>query len=246
MEVSLFIPCTVDVLLPEIGIATCRVLERLGVKTVYHESQTCCGQVFLNAGHAQKARRAACRFIEIFSKDDFVVSPSGSCVHMVRSCYPDLFPAGSVWRARALDLAPRVFELSQFLVDVMGVTDPGGSFDATVTYHDSCHVLRGLGVSRQARMLVDAAAGPRRVEMPGADSCCGFGGEFSVRFPEISVAILKDKVQSFLDSRADVLVLNEPGCLLNIGGYLHRHHPEKKVMHLAVFLDEAMERGGGR
>jgi L-lactate dehydrogenase complex protein LldE len=243
VEVSLFIPCTVDVLMPEIGVAACRLLERSGAVPVYHAEQTCCGQVFFNAGHMDMARRAARRFIGVFGGDEAIVSPCGSCVTMVKYGYPELFRTDPAWHGRALALAGRIHELSRFLVDVLGVTDLGGRFDGRVAYHESCHVLRGLGVSEQPKKLISAVRGADLVDMANPDACCGFGGEFSVRYPEISRAILEDKVKAFLDSGADVLVLNEPGCLLNIGGYLRRHHPDREAMHLGVFLDTASAGG---
>ncbi|HPC47882.1 MAG TPA: (Fe-S)-binding protein [Deltaproteobacteria bacterium] len=237
MKVSLFIPCTVDLLMPRVGIAAYRLLERTGARCVYHEEQTCCGQAFFNSGFLGKARRVARHFVEVFENDDVVVSPCGSCVVMVKQHYPELFAGDAAWYGRAVDLSGRVYELSQFLVDVMGVTDLGAVFDGAVAYHESCHVLRGLGVSDEPKRLISAVRGARLVDMDGAQSCCGFGGEFSVVYPDISREILKDKVAAFIGSKADVLVLNEPGCLLNIGGYVRRHHPSRRVMHLAEFLD---------
>lgn len=234
--VSLFIPCTVDLLMPEIGMATCRLLERLGHRPIYHDGQTCCGQPLFNAGHRDQARRVAKHFIEVFGDDETIVSPSGSCVSMVKHHYPELLADDHAWHVRACDLADRIYELSQYIVDVLGVTDVGAVFDGTVTYHESCHILRALGVSEQPKKLISGVRGARYVELNNATACCGFGGEFSVGFPEISQALVKDKVTNFLGSGADVLLLCEPGCLLNIKGYLHRNHPGACAMHLASFL----------
>jgi L-lactate dehydrogenase complex protein LldE len=234
--VSLFIPCTVDLLMPEIGTAACELLEHLGEQPVYHQDQTCCGQPLFNAGYRDQARRVAKHFIEVFGRDERIVSPSGSCVSMVKHHYPELLSHEPSWYGRARELAGRVFELSQYIVDVLGVTDVGAAFDGSVTYHESCHVLRALGVSDQPKKLIGAVRGARYVELNNATACCGFGGEFAVGFPEISQALVKDKATNFLNTGADVLLLCEPGCLLNINGYLHRNHPEKKAMHLASFL----------
>lgn len=237
MDVSLFIPCTVNLLLPHVGIATYRVLERAGVRCVYHTQQTCCGQPLFNAGYRRQAMRAARHFIEVFEKDDVVVSPCGSCVAMVKKHYPELFAGDPIWYGRAKSLSGRIFELSQFIAGVLGVIDVGAAFDGTVAYHESCHVLRALGVSGEPKNIISSVRGARLVDMEGATTCCGFGGEFSVDYPEISLALVKEKVKAFIDCGADVLILNEPGCLLNIGGYVRRNHPSLRVMHLAEFLD---------
>jgi L-lactate dehydrogenase complex protein LldE len=235
-EVSLFIPCTVDLFLPRIGEAAVSLLRRAGVNPVYHEDQTCCGQPAMNAGYQDEARKVAKHFISVFEKDEVVVSPSGSCVCMVKYHYPELLAEEPRWLRRAEQLSSRIYELSQFLVDVLKAEDLGASFNGKVAYHESCHILRGLGVSAQPKKLIQAVKGAELIPMNAADSCCGFGGEFANNYPEISASMLQDKAEDFLSSGADLLLLCEPGCLLNIGGYLHRNHPGKKVMHLASFL----------
>ncbi|MBM4330160.1 MAG: (Fe-S)-binding protein [Deltaproteobacteria bacterium] len=235
-NISLFIPCTVDLFLPHIGEATVSLLRRLGMNPVYHQEQTCCGQPALNAGYRQEAKKVAKHFISVFEKDEVIVSPAGSCACMVKDHYPEILENEPDWLRRAEALAPRVYELSQYLVDVLKVEDVGASFDGKVTYHESCHILRGLGVSEQPKKLIQAVKGAQLVPLNGADSCCGFGGEFAINFPDISESMLEDKLENFLASGADLLLLSEPGCLLNIGGYLNRNHPGKKIMHLASFL----------
>jgi len=235
-NVSLFIPCTVNLFLPHIGEATVTLLRRLGINPVYHEEQTCCGQPAINAGYQKEAQKAAKHFIKVFGDDEQVVSPSGSCVCTVKYHYPELFENEPEWRRRAEELAPRMFELSQYLVDVLNVEDVGASFAGKVTYHESCHILRGLGVSEQPKKLIKAVQGTQLVPLNAAESCCGFGGEFANNFPDISESMVKDKVENYLSSGADLLLLCEPGCLLNIGGFLSRNHPGKKAMHLANFL----------
>jgi len=235
-DVSLFIPCTVDLFLPRIGEAVVSLLRRVGVNPIYHEEQTCCGQPAMNAGYQKEARKVAKHFISVFGEDEVVVSPSGSCVAMVKDHYPEILSDEPDWRKRAEELAPRIYELSQYLVDVLKVEDVGASFEGKVTYHESCHILRGLGVSEQPKKLIRGAQGTQWVPLSAADSCCGFGGEFANSFPDISESMLKDKVKNFLASGADLLLLCEPGCLLNIGGYLSRNHPGKRIMHLATFL----------
>ena len=238
MKASLFIPCTVDLLMPEIGTAVFRLLSHLGVSPEYHREQTCCGQPLFNAGYRPQAKRAAKHFIKLFENDERVVSPAGSCVCMIKHHYPELLVDEPHWHRRAVGLSGRVFELSQFIVDELGITDVGASFDGKVTYHESCHILRGLGVSDQPKKLIAAVKGTEYVPLSSATACCGFGGEFSVAYPEISEAMVKEKAANFLGSGADVLLLSEPGCLLNVSGYLHRNHPGKKAMHLVSFLEK--------
>lgn len=238
MKVSLFIPCTVDLMMPEIGVAVYRLLLSLGTRPVYHGDQTCCGQPLYNAGYRRQAKRVARHFIDVFGNDEYIVSPSGSCVAMVKHHYVELLSDDPSWCDRARNLSGKVYELSQFIVDVLGITDVGASFDGRVTYHESCHIFRALGISEQPRKLIDSVRGAEFVELRNATACCGFGGEFSIGFPEISEALVKDKTANFINTGADVLLLNEPGCLLNINGYLHRNHPQKRAMHLATFLME--------
>ena len=235
-RVSLFVPCLVDLLLPEIGEAAFALLRRLGVEVVYHEAQTCCGQPAINAGYLPQARKVARHFLKVFGEDEAIVCPAGSCVVTVKHHYPELFADEPDWRTRAESLAPRVYELSQYLVDVLGVEDVGATFGGKIAYHEACHVLRGLGVSEQPKKLVRALTGAELVPLNAADVCCGFGGEFSLQYPDISEVLVAEKTENFINSQADALVLCEPGCFLNISGYVHRHHPEKKVFHLATLL----------
>jgi L-lactate dehydrogenase complex protein LldE len=235
-KVSLFIPCTVDLFLPHIGEAVVNLLRRVGVEPVYHPEQTCCGQPAINAGYLEEAKKAARHFIEVFGEDEAVVSPSGSCVCMVKQHYAELLADDPGWRRRAEELAPRVFEFSQYMVDVLHVEDVGAAFAGKVAYHESCHVLRGLGVSAQPKKLIQAVKGAELVPLEAAETCCGFGGEFANDYPDISAAMVRSKVENYLASGADLLLLCEPGCLLNIGGFLSRHHPGKKAMHVAHFL----------
>ncbi len=239
--VSIFIPCTVDVFFPHIGEATVSLLRRAGVKPIYHKEQTCCGQPAINAGYRELAKKAAKHFIRVFGDDEKVVSPSGSCVCMIKHHYPELLAEEPEWRRRAEELSLRIYELSQYLVDVRKVEDVGASFDGKVAYHESCHIVRGLGVSEQPKKLIHAVKGTQLVPLKAADSCCGFGGEFANHYPDISESMVKDKVEDYLTSGADLLLLCEPGCLLNIGGFLSRNYPGKKVMHLASFLAEHQE-----
>ncbi|MBN1381449.1 MAG: (Fe-S)-binding protein [Deltaproteobacteria bacterium] len=238
--VSMFIPCTVDLFLPDIGEATYQLLKRLGVNPVYHEEQTCCGQPAINAGYIKQAKEVAKHFIEVFGEDGAIVSPSGSCVCTVKFHYPELLCDEPAWLARAEDLAGRTYELSQYIVDVLGVSDLGAFYTGKIAYHESCHILRGLGVSEQPKKLITNVKGADFVAMKFSEICCGFGGEFANNYPDISEAMVKEKCENYIQSGADLLLLCEPGCLLNIGGYLSRNHPDKKVMHLAQFLNDAI------
>jgi len=240
-SVSLFIPCTVDLFLPHVGEATVSLLRRLGVNPIYHREQTCCGQPAINAGYRQQAKKAAKHFIQVFEDDERVISPSGSCVGMVKVHYPELLADEPQWRRRAEELSLRVYELSQYLVDILKVENVGASFEGKVAYHESCHVHRGLGISEQPKKLIRAVRGTQLVPLNAGDACCGFGGEFAIHYPDISESMLKDKAEDYITSGADILLLCEPGCLLNIGGFLNRNFPGKKVMHLASFLAQNQE-----
>lgn len=240
---SLFIPCMVDLFLPEIGEACLQVLRRLDLDPIYHQEQTCCGQPAIHAGYVKKARDSAKHFIEVFGEDEAVVCPSGSCVCTVRDRYPEILQDEPDWLRRAEELATRVYEISQYIVDVRGVHDLGASYEGKVAYHESCRVMNGLGVSEQPKKLIRAVAGAELVPMQGAQVCCGFGGEFSTNYPEISEVLVEEKVANYLASGADVLVACDPGCLLNIGGYLRRHHPDREAVHIASFLAEAIRDG---
>ncbi len=235
-RVSLFIPCTVDLLLPEVGVASYQILKGLGLAVDYHREQTCCGQIFFNAGYWGRAARLAKHFLKVFGEDEFIVSPSGSCVSMVRHHYPRLLEGEAAWLRLAQEVSLRIFELSQFLVDVLKITDLGASYAGKVAYHESCHILRALAVSEQPKRLIRSTAGAELVPLAGATDCCGFGGEFALDFPDISEAMIQTKADKFIASQADLLVLSEPGCLLNIGGYLKRNHPGRKAIHLACLL----------
>jgi len=236
-NVSLFIPCLVDQFLPEIGTDTARLLKRLGVSVSYDPRQTCCGQPMINAGRTDRAKPLARRFIDIFyeaSKDGAVVAPSGSCVHTVTHHYPELLDGE--YREKAQDLARRVYELSDYLVNVLGVTDVKSGFTGTVTYHHSCHIVRGLDIMAEPIALMDAVPGAQMLPLPDMDVCCGFGGEFSAGYPEISGAMVEDKVQKAIATGAEYLVLAEPGCILNIRGYVEKQGLPLKVLHLAQVL----------
>jgi L-lactate dehydrogenase complex protein LldE len=230
------ITCLGDLFFPDAGLAMVTVLRRLGVALDFPEAQTCCGMPLFNSGYRTEAAAVAARTIDVFAGAEHVVVPSGSCAWMVKAEYPGLFPADPARRAAAERLAARTWELSQFLVEKLGVTDVGSAHRGRVTYHDSCHLLRGLGESASPRALLRAVSGVELVELPGADECCGFGGSFSVRLPEVSTAILDKKLANVERTGADCVVACDAGCLLQMGGGLSRRGARARAVHLAEVL----------
>ena len=237
MKVSLFITCLVDQLTPQVGVSTVDVLRRVGCEVVFDERQTCCGQPAFNTGYRSEAQKFAKRFIEIFEEADAeaIVSPSGSCTAMVKHFY-ELFPDDANWRQRAENIAAKTHEFGGFLVNVLKTDSVGASFKGKITWHDACHGLRELGLRDEPRRLLKNIPGAEFVEMPNADSCCGFGGTFSVKFPEISVAILDDKIEAIEKSNVRAVVSGDASCLMQIGGRLSRLGSKVKTMHLAEIL----------
>lgn len=229
MRVALFIPCFVDQLYPEVGKAMVAVLRRVGVDLCFPSEQTCCGQPAFNTGYWDEARTLAKRYCDIFDGYEAIVSPSGSCTAMVRNFYPELL--GEVRHASA-----NTFEFSEFLVKKLGVTDVGAKFPAKVTYHDSCHTLRELRLKEEPRKLLRAVQGLELVEMTEAETCCGFGGTFSVKFPTISTAMDDVKCQSIVATGAQYVVSVDSSCLMQIGGWLRRRNLPVQTKHLAEVL----------
>ncbi|CAG0987887.1 Lactate utilization protein A [Burkholderiales bacterium] len=237
MRVGLFVTCLVDMMRPSIGFAALKLLDRPGVETVVPGRQTCCGQPAYNSGDRPDAIALARKFVAEFEEFDYVVAPSGSCGGMVRTHYPELLSGDPAWKARAERLAAKTYELTQFLVDVLGVESVSGRFDGTVTYHDSCAGLRELGVKAQPRALLAAVPGLTLAEMTECETCCGFGGTFSLKFGEISSRLADDKCRHVEASGADALVLGDLGCMLNIEGRLRRRgHASTQVLHVAEVL----------
>lgn len=237
--VQLFVTCIIDTLYPEVGEAVVRVLQKAGVNVSFPPGQTCCGQPAFNAGLRHEARHMAIQTIRAFEAyPGPVVIPSGSCAAMLRHSYAELFTGDPHWLARATALAERSYELTEFLVDVLGVTDLGAAFNGRITYHSSCHLLRGLGVDRQPRALLAAVRGAELVELPETADCCGFGGVFSVEHPEISAAMLERKIANLESSGASTVVACDAGCVTNINGGLHRKHKSQHAVHIAEILDK--------
>jgi L-lactate dehydrogenase complex protein LldE len=236
-RVHFFITCLGDQFFPESGECAVRVLRRLGVDVVFNPAQTCCGQPAFNTGYRDEAREVAARMLDLFDDADYVVAPSGSCSTMVKVFYAELFAGDPAREAKARKLGERFFEFSEFLVKVLKVEDVGARFPHRVTYHDSCHLLRELGISDEPRKLIRAVRGIDFVEMQDYRLCCGFGGTFSVKFPEVSVAMGEDKIRAAVESGAEYLVANDSGCLMHIAGLIHRKNLPLKTMHLAQLLD---------
>jgi L-lactate dehydrogenase complex protein LldE len=235
-NVTLFVQCLVDTIYPEVGEAMVQVLQDLGASLNCPTDQTCCGQPAFNAGYRSQARAVAQHFIEVFENSEVIVCPSGSCVNMVRHHYAELFRDDPRWLQRAQKLSACTFEFTEYLVDVLGLDDLGAAYSAKVTYHDSCHLLRGIGVREQPRRLLRNVAGVELIEMNDSDRCCGFGGSFSVKYPHISTAMVAEKADNIINSGADTVVGCDMGCLMNIQGLLSRMGSNIQVKHIAQVL----------
>ncbi len=237
MRVSLFVTCLVDQLRPRVGEATVEVLRRAGCEVSFDPRQTCCGQPAYNAGHFAEARRVASSFVELFDADpaDAIVIPSGSCAAMVRHM-PELFEQDQALQARAESVASRCHELASFLVHELGTTELNGRWEGRLTWHDACHGLRGLGVRDEPRRLLEAVEGVELVEAPGCDTCCGFGGVFSVTHPEVSVAMADWKLDHLEQAKVDAVVSGDVSCLMQLGGRLAERGSKLQTLHLAEIL----------
>ena len=237
MKASIMITCLGEMFFPEVGVAMVKLLRRLGVTVDFPPGQTCCGMPLFNSGYHHDAALVAVRTVKLFAQAEHVVVPSGSCAWMVKTEYPGLLKDDPALRTQAEALARKTHELSQFLVEVLGVTTVASPFQGRVTYHDSCHLLRGLGESRHPRTLLQAVPGCELVELPGSDECCGFGGSFSVRLPEVSTAVLDKKLANVESTDAECLVACDAGCLMQMGGGLTRRGSRVRALHLAQVLE---------
>ncbi|MEV6796274.1 (Fe-S)-binding protein [Streptomyces sp. NPDC051320] len=243
MRAALFVTCVNDAVYPSTGIAVVRLLERLGVEVGFPPEQTCCGQPQFNTGYRRETEPLVRRMGRAFEGYDYVVTPSGSCAAMVRDNYPTIGRKGADPElARVADsLVPRMYELTEFLVDVLGVTDVGACYPHTVTYHPSCHGLRMLGLGERPRKLLEAVKGLELRELPGAEECCGFGGTFAMKNADVSAAMGEDKVRNALATGAEVLCGADNSCLMHIGGILHRQDAPLRALHLAEILASTEE-----
>jgi len=235
-RVGLFVTCLVDLFRPGIGFAAIRLLERAGCEVEVPAAQTCCGQPAFNSGDYPATRRIARQVMEAFEPYDYIVGPSGSCMATIRVHYRDLFEDDPAWLQRANRFGERVHELMSFLTDVMGMAGVDAAYPGSITYHDSCSGLRELGVKAQPRRLLGTVRGLELKEMPGSDVCCGFGGTFCVKYPEISTRMVSDKAGAIEASGAGTLAGGDLGCLMNISGRLARLDKPVKVYHAAEIL----------
>jgi L-lactate dehydrogenase complex protein LldE len=236
MRVGLFVTCLVDLYRPVIGFAAIRLLEQAGCEVSVPEAQTCCGQPGYNSGDKASAQKLARQVIAAFDGFDYVVAPSGSCGGMIKTHYPELLADDPAWALRANALAAKTYELTQFLRDVLNWDAIAARFDGKVTYHDSCSSLRELKVKQQPRQLLAKVGGLALTELPNGEPCCGFGGTFCVKFPDISNKMVEDKVANIAATGAATVLAADMGCLLNIAGKLKREGSQVQARHVAEVL----------
>jgi L-lactate dehydrogenase complex protein LldE len=243
-KVQIFITCLVDTFFPEIGEAMVDILQSVDVDVEFLRDQTCCGQPNFNAGLRAEARQIAEHTIRVFeSAEGDVVMPSGSCAHMIRKNYADLFRDDPLWLPRADALAARTYEFTEYLVDILHITDFGAYWEGPLTYHPTCHLHRGLGIDRQPRTLLANVRSADLRELPEAQDCCGFGGIFSIEHPELSAELLKRKIKNLESTRSPTLVVCDAGCLMHIQGGLHRQKKLQNVIHIAEVLNHRSHAG---
>lgn len=236
MRVSFFATCLVDMFFPEVGLSAVALLEQHGARVDFPMAQTCCGQPAWNSGYKDETKAMALQYLKAFTDSEYIVTPSGSCAAMVRGFYPELFADQPTLQKEAEAVAARTYELSEFLVRVMGLRDLGAAFQGKVAYHASCHMTRELGVKQEPLQLLKRVKGVELCELERPDLCCGFGGSFAVRNSDTSVAMADDKLADVKASGAEVLVACDMGCLLHLGGRLRRRGDGLRVMHLAEVL----------
>lgn len=236
MRVALFVTCLVDLFRPTVGFAAVKLLEQAGCAVEVPRAQTCCGQPAYNSGDRVDAKAIALQVFDAFAGYDYVVAPSGSCAGMIRQHYPELFAGDPVNLPRAQELARHTWELTSFLVDVCGMRAVTARWDREVTYHDACSGLRELGVKLQPRHLLASVVGLRLRELPGAEVCCGFGGTFCIKYPDISDKMVTDKEADIVATGAAAVLAGDLGCLLNMAGKLHRQGRRIEVRHVAEVL----------
>jgi L-lactate dehydrogenase complex protein LldE len=250
VRVALFVTCFNDLLFPEVGQAVVRLLRRLGHEVDFPENQTCCGQIHFNTGYRDACVPLARNFSESFAGYDAVVTPSTSCAGMVRHGYPVVarhaieHGLDATLPTAVAEIVPRVYELTEFLVDVAGVTDVGARFPYRVALHPTCHSLRAMAIGDRPRTLLGSVEGLTLVDIPGADECCGFGGTFAVKNADTSVAMGRDKVDAILSTGAEVLTASDTSCLMHLGGLLSRQGSPLRVMHLAEILATTKDTAG--
>ncbi len=240
MKVSIFSTCLVDLMTPSAGKAMVEVLERLGCELDFPASQVCCGQPTYNSGYLEDSKLAMKNMMLAFEHSDYVVGPSGSCIAMFHE-YPKIFKGDPDWELKAVALKEKSYEFTQFIVRVLGITDVGARLEGTATYHRSCHMTRLLGEKETPYLLLEQVRGLQLEPLKNSDNCCGFGGTFSVKMPDISSQMVDEKCESVVETGADILISADMGCLLNIGGRLSRKGVPAKIMHIAEVLNHTGE-----
>ncbi|SDX92004.1 L-lactate dehydrogenase complex protein LldE [Micromonospora pattaloongensis] len=243
MRIALFVTCVNDLMFPRTGQAVVRILERLGHRVEFPEAQSCCGQMHANSGYRAEALPLLRGFVDTFAPYDAVVAPSGSCVAMVRESYPRLAAGDAELSAAVAALAPRTYELSELLVDVLGVTDVGAHFPHRVTYHPTCHGLRMLRLGDRPQRLLRTVRGLELVELPGGEECCGFGGTFAMKNADVSAAMLADKCAAIRGTGAGYVAAADNSCLAHIGGGLSRGGGGVSALHYAEILAGLVDGG---
>lgn len=236
MKVSLFVTCLVDQFYPQIGLSAVRILERLGVGVDFDSRQTCCGQPAFNSGYTEEARQIGCGLLDLYQDQEWIVTPSGSCCSMIKVFLPKVMSDDPHYSELARDLSNRVWELSDFLVSVLGVESTGASFKARATYHDSCHLLRELGIQDPPRRLLREVVDLDLREMENSDRCCGFGGTFAVKFPEVSSEMGHNKLHAIEQTGAQYVIATDASCLMHLDGLIKREKSELQAMHIAEIL----------
>ncbi len=243
MRVALFVTCLADQLFPSLGVASVKLLRHLGVDIEFPEGQTCCGQPAYNAGYLAETKEIAEHHIGLFKDYDYVVLPSGSCGAMVKTHYPEMFRESAKIYGKSKDLANRTYELTSFITEVLDKKDIGANLkDKRVSYHDSCHALRYMNIKESPRILL-RAAGAKIIEANNSEVCCGFGGLFSVKMPEISAAMARAKTEGVLETKADILTSVDGACLMNIAGSMRRENVNIEVKHVVELLWEGVQNG---
>jgi L-lactate dehydrogenase complex protein LldE len=239
MKAALFIPCLTEHFFPKSGISIVKIFKHFGIEVEYIDYQTCCGQPAFNSGFRKEVIPVAEYFIELFRDKEYIVAPSGSCVSFVKAYYSEL-DIKEEFKNSLKELSDKMFEFSEFLVDVLKIDAIEGEFKHRVTYHDSCHPLRELKIHDQPRKLIKSISGIEFIEMEKADVCCGFGGTFSYKFEDVSIAMVENKCNNILETDAEYCVGSDSSCLMNIEGYLKKHKMKVKTMHIADLLAQSL------
>lgn len=240
MRISIFITCLGNMFYPDLGVTMTKIFNRLGHTVDFPDQQACCGQISFNSGYMEDTRTVARKLIDAFEESEVVVAPSGSCIGMIHHNYPTLFKDDPVYLKKANDLIKKSYEFSQFIVNVLKQPDLGARYEAKVTYHPSCHATRLMGIKDEPLILLQHIQGLEIVPLPEAQLCCGFGGTFSLKMPDISESMVQEKAEHVLESGADILTGLDMGCLMNISGYLEKHGHSIPAMHVIQLLGKGM------